>query len=95
MMKKTENRNVLDFSEILDFFMNSWISGFKILGKCLINDQSTIFLILNSRIGIQKHKDTFIKPTDYVGNSVRKCNKNVSYRGSERSPNYQQQPNLI
>lgn len=39
MMIKNENRNYLEFNEIVDFFYKSWIQAYRHLGWNVKNDK--------------------------------------------------------
>lgn len=39
MMTRTENRNYLEFNEIVDFFNKSWIQAYRHLGWNVKNDK--------------------------------------------------------
>ena len=46
MMSRPEERNYIDFNEIVEFFFKSWVYGFKHMGWQVKRDRSKINKII-------------------------------------------------
>lgn len=65
MMTKSENRNNLDFNEILDFFFKSWIQAYRHLGWNVKTDKCNLFSFILLKINSYFYFEKYSCSDDY------------------------------